>query len=45
MCMKNWSYCENAKEKCKKIRGGGEGVVLWGGGGVRVDVYEELKLL
>ena len=37
MCTKNGSYCENKK----KISGGGGG---WGGG-VRVDVNGEVKLL
>ena len=51
MCTKNWSYCENVEEK--KVGGGGP-VGVWGGpagglllgeGGLRVYVYEELKLL
>ena len=35
MCMRNCSYCENAKKekKCKKNRGGGGGPVGGGGGG------------
>ena len=43
--LKNLSFCENSKKKKKKILGeeGGRGVGL--GGGVRVDVNEELKFL
>ena len=35
------SYCENAKNKSRVCVGGGSGR----GGGVKVDVTEELKLL
>ena len=57
MCTKNGSYCENEKKKERKSQGGGgmctkngsycekvkkSGV---GGGGVRVDVNGEVKLL
>ena len=52
--MKNGSFCENSKKK-KIWEGGsggggpggrGEGLAGWlGGGGVRVDVNEELKFL
>ena len=50
MCTKNGSYCEN--EKREKVRGrGGQGEcvhrmeVILGGGGVRVDVNGEVRLL
>ena len=48
MLTKNLSFCENSK---KKIWGGGSGGggsvggVGLGGGGVRVDMNEELKFL
>ena len=35
-------FCENTKKKIGGVRGGGRGRV---GGGVRVDVNEELKFL
>ena len=45
MCTKNGSYCENEKKR-EKVRGrgvGGQGSQV--GGGVRVDVNGEVKLL
>ena len=57
MCTKNGSYCENEKKKREKVRGEGgcvqrmEVIVKrkksWrgGGGGVRVDVNGEVKIL
>ena len=46
--MKNLSFCENSKKKFfGGVRGGvwGEGSGWGGGGGVRLDVNEELKFL
>ena len=40
--MKNLGFCENSKKKLGGRRGVGGGGV---GGGVRVDVNEELKFL
>ena len=40
--MKNCNFCENSKKKLRGVSGGGVGL---GGGGVRVDVNEELKFL
>ena len=47
MCTKNGSYCENEKNERKSQGRGGGGVrvVKLGGGGVRVDVNGEVKLL
>ena len=49
MCTKNGSYCENEKKR-EKVRGEGGcvqrmEVIVKGGGGVRVDVNGEVKLL
>ena len=44
--MNNRSYCENAKQKVGGVRSGGPvGRNRSGGGGVKVYVNEELKLL
>ena len=46
-CTKNGSYCENVKKGRKSQGEGGGGVQRsqWGGGGVRVYVNGEVKLL
>ena len=53
MCTKNGSYCENEKKRREKVRGRGGCVQRMEvivkrqktGGGVRVDVKGEVKLL